>query len=268
MLPICSFILCWKQSLKRPITVTTRRHSFHLIKVLLWLARVGFDSGAARLPVGRTHLSVLLHELEGAHQPQRLVYRPSNGQVIDGHLAQHAFRVDQEQAPQRHALLLQQHAVLAGDRLAEVGEERVAETTETAAATWRADPGEMRELRVRRHADHSRVQRPELVHAVTEGGQLGGADEREVERVEKEHQVLAGEVGQLDGAEVAVDHGLSAEVGSRLLDARGGQRRRAAQQPRGTGSARRQSPQQSACSGRQHPAKQATTPAGEYEVRM
>ena len=49
-----------------------------------------------------SHLSVLLHELEGLDESQRLVHAAAHGEVIDGHLPDHALGVNNEQAWNGH----------------------------------------------------------------------------------------------------------------------------------------------------------------------
>ena len=150
-----------------------------LFEVLARILRVRLDGGRVRLrlPVGRAHLAVLLHELERLDQAERLVHRPPNRQIVDRDLAHHAGRIDDEQAAQRDAVR-QQHAVVGADPLGQVGEQRILELAEPARLPRRVDPGQVGEVRVDRHADHLRVQLPELVDPIAKGNDFGRTHER------------------------------------------------------------------------------------------
>ena len=89
------------------------------------------------------------------------------------------------------AVVLEIDAVVLGDGVREVGEERDVEPAEAALLARRVHPRQMREVRVHRAGDHLGTERLELCGPVVEGENLGGADEGEVQRVEEEHEVLA-----------------------------------------------------------------------------
>lgn len=121
---------------------------------------------------------MLVHELESLHQAQRLVHAAPNGQVVHSNLAQHALVADNEQAAQRHARVgpvLDQHAVVARDALAQVGHEREGAAPQTALLARSVDPGEVREVRVDAAADQRGAERLKLLCAVAEGDDLGRA---------------------------------------------------------------------------------------------
>lgn len=81
------------------------------LEVLLGFVRVRHHRLAAWAPSSGTHLSELVGVLEGLHEAQRLVHTASDGQVIDGHLAQILLLVDDEEAAEGNARFLVQHAV-------------------------------------------------------------------------------------------------------------------------------------------------------------
>src|SRR5262249_42495398 len=111
----------------------------------------------------------------------------------------------------------QENAVVSRHFLLQVGEERDGDARDASPIPRRVDPGQVRELAVDRRADDLAADLAELAGAVVEGENLGRADEREVERVEKQYQVLALVVGQGHVLEVTVDHRLAAEVRGGLL---------------------------------------------------
>jgi hypothetical protein len=117
---------------------------------------------------------------------------------VDDRVAQDAFGVDDEEAAQRDALVLDEHAVVARDALRHVGRERVLEALDAALVARRLEPGAVREGRVGRDADDFRADALEVLVAVAERGQLRRADEGEVERVEEQHEPLARVVRELD----------------------------------------------------------------------
>ena len=83
----------------------------------------GFMVSLPGRPVGRAHLAVLVGELHGLDDAQRLVHRPPDRQIVDGDVPDHALRVDHEESAERDAVR-QQHAVVACDLLLHVGQQR------------------------------------------------------------------------------------------------------------------------------------------------
>lgn len=140
----------------------------------------------ARLPAGGADLAVLVGELEGLDQTQRLVDVAAHGQVIDRDLAQGALGVDDEEAAQRDALLLNQHAVVARDLEVLVRNQRqlqvLAQATLLAGAL---PPGQVCKVAVGRDTQDGGVELLELGEGVVEGEDLGGADKGEVHGVEQ-----------------------------------------------------------------------------------
>ncbi|KAJ8576288.1 hypothetical protein ON010_g2924 [Phytophthora cinnamomi] len=184
---------------------------------------VGLDGFAARLPVGGAHLVWMRGRvLEGLEDAQRLVDAPAHGVVVDLDGADGALWVDDEESAQRgaeHLVLLvrDQHAVVLGDALADVGDQRDVHLAQAALAARRLDPGQVRVVRVGGDGHDLGVDAAELVHAVAEAHDLRGAHEREVERVEEQDEPLALVVAERHLLELLVDHGVHvAEVGRRL----------------------------------------------------
>ena len=66
--------------------------------------------------------------------------------------------------------IFEEDAVIPGDLVRQIGEERDVEWAETAVLAWRLDPGQVRELRIDGHAHHFRVDGAEFVGPVTGKG--------------------------------------------------------------------------------------------------
>jgi len=150
-----------------------------LAEVLLGLFHIGLDGGRVRLgvPVGRAHLSVLLDELEGLDEAQDLVDGSPNGQVIDGVLAQDAIGIDDEGASQGDAFLVQQHIVVGGDLLGQVGEEWVVQLAHSAILAVHIAPGQMAEMGVYGHAQNLGIDVLELLDPLAKCNDFRGTNE-------------------------------------------------------------------------------------------
>lgn len=148
---------------------------------------VSLHGVAARLPAGGANLAVLVGELERLDQAQGLVDVAADGQVVDGDLAQGALGVDDEEAAQGDALLLNEAAVVAGNLEVLVGNqgqlEVLAQTTLLAGALA---PRQVGEVAVGGDTQHGGVELLELGQGVVVGENLGGADKGEVHGVEQE----------------------------------------------------------------------------------
>ena len=133
--------------------------------------------------------------------------------------------------------VVQEHPVILGNVVRQVGEQRDVDLPEPALLPRRVYPGQVREVRVDGTRDDFGVDLPELLDPVAERQDLGRAHERagetnnnrsaieptsgdddnlQVQRVEEEHQVLALEVRRLQLHELAVDDGGALPVRRRL----------------------------------------------------
>ncbi|ESL05640.1 Tryparedoxin peroxidase [Trypanosoma rangeli SC58] len=160
------------------------------IEVLLGLRRIRLHRLAARLPVGGAHLAVLLHKLERLHEAESLVHIATNWEVIDGDLPQVLLRVDDEKAAVRHTVLLLQHAVRLHDGLGLVGKNGNVHLAEPTLFALKVCPGQVGVLAVHRAGKHLAPNVVELLHAVGELADLGGADKGEIQWIEEKHQPL------------------------------------------------------------------------------
>lgn len=170
---------------------------FTILGLLLWALIVflkvfsggrRLDGGLVRLPVGRAHLAVLVGELEGLDQSERFVHRTTDGQIVDGDLAHDALRVDDEQAAQSDARLGQQHTVVFGNLLGQIGDNREGNVANATLLARCVHPGQVRKVRVHRHAQHLGFESLELVQAFAEGDNLRWADKS----AENENKKLVG----------------------------------------------------------------------------
>jgi hypothetical protein len=134
---------------------------------------------------------VLFGELQGINHAQHFVDVAAERQVIDHLMANGAVLVDQEGAAEGNAGGAELDVVGAADFVLDVGDQRVLHLADAAVVDRGVLPREVGELRVDRDADDFDAALLEFVQTVIEGDQFGRADEGEVERIEKDHHVLA-----------------------------------------------------------------------------
>mmetsp|Transcript_29093 Transcript_29093/g.92857 ORF Transcript_29093/g.92857 Transcript_29093/m.92857 type:complete len:310 (+) Transcript_29093:111-1040(+) len=179
----------------------------------------------AGLPAGGAHLAVRVGVLEGLDEAKDLVGVAADGEVVNSLLAEDTLGGNDEEAAEGDAsvvALLDEDLVVLGDGLGDVGHEGVLAAAEAALLAGLRGPGEVAVLGIHGHADDLAVDVLELLRAIGEGADLGGAHEGEVEGVEEEDDVLALVVRELDVLEIAVGHHRrGGEVGGGLLDGEG-----------------------------------------------
>lgn len=168
------------------------------------------DGFVAGVPVGRADLAVLVGELEGVEQAERLVDAAADWQIVDGdleagvsrgfkctfprtpiasdrcttaptspltHLSDDAVRVDDEQAAQRNALLLDQDAVVLAQLVVLVAQQRDVDAAQAAVFPACIRPGQQAVLAIRAREDDLGAPCSEIAGAVAEGDDLGRAYE-------------------------------------------------------------------------------------------
>ena len=133
---------------------------------------------------------MLVDKLESLDKPKGLVDIAAHGKIVDGDLPQRALGVDDEEAAEGDAVVLLEDPVGPADGHVLVGQEWDLHLAEAAMFAVLLTPGEVGEVRVRAAGHHGAVEGLELRHPVREGDDLRGADEREVQRVEEEYDVL------------------------------------------------------------------------------
>lgn len=148
----------------------------HRMEVLLGLLGIGDHGLVAGLPSRRAHLSELVGVLEGLHQPKSLVHAATDGQIVDGHLAQVLLLVDEEEAAEGDARFLVQHAIRTAHLHRLVCEQRDVHVAQSTLLTRLVDPGQVGEVAVRGHANDLTVDCTELRSTVAERDDLGGTD--------------------------------------------------------------------------------------------
>lgn len=84
-----------------------------------------------------------------------------------------------------------QNAVLRGDLFRVVANDGDLHVAQTALLAGSLDPGQVRFHRVARAGDQLRVDLAELLNAVAESDNFGGADKGEILRVEEQHHVFS-----------------------------------------------------------------------------
>ena len=170
----------------------------------------------ARLPSGRSDLSVLVSVLEGLDKPEGLVDVASNAKIVDCDPSEDRFSVDDEEPSERDAIVHLQDPVGLRHGVVLVGQEGDVHLPQTAPLKRSVDPGVVALDGVAGDGDDASTDLPELLDAVAEGDDLGAADEGKVSRVEQHDEVLALVIGQSDPLISAVGHvGLGLDLGSR-----------------------------------------------------
>src|ERR1044071_7904585 len=91
--------------------------------------------------------------LQSLYDAQRLVGRAPDVEVVYDRVAERPLGVDDEEAAQRHSLVLDEHAVVARHRLRDVGRERVAQVFDAALVARGLEPRAVRGDRAGRGAD-------------------------------------------------------------------------------------------------------------------
>lgn len=159
-----------------------------LLKVLQASLGISLHGLSTLLPSGRAHLAVLVGELEGLDQADRLLDVAADGEVVDGDLAENTLGVDDEEAAERDALVLDEDAVAARDLGGLVGDEGELQVgAQTALLAGLLNPREMGEVGVGGHAENGGVDLAEAVEGVVVLDDLGRADEGEVHGVEEKN---------------------------------------------------------------------------------
>lgn len=145
--------------------------------VLLDALGGGLDGVHAGVPVGRADLAVLVGELEGVNEAEGLVDAAANRQIVDGDLAKDAVGVDEEEAAQSNALLLNQDAVVLANGVVLVRQQRDVDLAQAAVLLRCVGPCEQRVLGVGRSEDNAGTAGLKVGCAVAEGKDLGRAHE-------------------------------------------------------------------------------------------
>lgn len=158
--------------------------------ILLNPLRRRLDSIHTGVPVRRANLAVLVGELERVDQAERLVDRASNGEIVDGDLAEHAVGVDEEEAAQRDAFFLDENAVVFADGVVLVREQGDVDLAQAAVFLCGVGPGQQGVFRVGGGEHDAGATRLEVRRPVAEGQDLGRAHKGPCHGDEAEDQPL------------------------------------------------------------------------------
>ena len=142
-------------------------------------------------------------------------HQKKSWQVVDGGVNNHTVRIDQVQATQCLAFVIEDVESVA-DLLVEVSDQGIVDVAQTALIAGSLNPGQMAELAVNGNAEDFGVLAGEICVAVAEGRDFCGADEGEIQGIEEEHHVLAAVLGQGDFLEFLVHHCSGSEIGGLL----------------------------------------------------
>ncbi len=115
--------------------------------------------------------------LKSLHQSQGLINGSTHRQVVDGNLAQGALVVDDEEAAQGDARLLQVDPVVLADGGALVRQQGNLQRPQAALLSRGVDPGEVGVVRVGARGDQLGVDLGEIGRPLAEADDLGGTDE-------------------------------------------------------------------------------------------
>ncbi|MBF8270952.1 MAG: signal peptide protein [Magnetococcales bacterium] len=154
-----------------------------------------FHGGFVLVPAGGADIAVDFGELKGIHHAQHFVDVAPQRQVVDHLMAHDARFVDEEGTPQSDTWS-EVKVVVFGDVFGNVGDERILDIADAAVLDRGVFPGQVGEVGVNGDADDFNVAAFELLEAVVEGNDLGGADKGEIEGIKKENDVLAFKAGQ------------------------------------------------------------------------
>ena len=152
---------------------------------------LGVDGLFTGLPVGRTHLTVLGHKLEGLHETENLIHTTTDGEVVHGDLLNHSLGVDDEQSTKSNASFRHKHSVLGSKLLGNISNHRDLHISKTTSLTRSLDPSEMGLNRVGRASNQLGVELGELLSSVIKGNNLSRAESAEILGVEEENDVLS-----------------------------------------------------------------------------
>lgn len=140
-------------------------------------------------PASRTNLTMSRVVLECLEESQILRDITTNTQIVDTDVPQNLLVVDNESASQGNSSIIED-SVVGSDLLLDISQEGNVDAAETSEISGLLGPSSMDEVRVDRAAEHLTVVISEFFGLIAELNNFGGADEGEVERVEKEQNPL------------------------------------------------------------------------------
>eukprot|EP01084_Bolivina_argentea_P195369 335174_1 len=100
------------------------------------------------------HLSILVGELESAHETKNLINVAANGKIVDDGGANGSLAINDEGATVCDTFVLLEDAIAGGDGLRDVGKEGNLHVAKTALVAGLLDPSEMGELGIYRDTEN------------------------------------------------------------------------------------------------------------------
>ena len=137
---------------------------------------------------------MFIYVLEGLDEAEDLINIPANRQVVDAVLAEGAFFVDDicsTESDTSVITILDKAAVVFRDLLSDIRDHRDAHGTETASLSWLHSVLSVGEVRVDGASNDLGVDGFKFSALVVKLADFSGADEREVQRPEEQHDVLS-----------------------------------------------------------------------------
>lgn len=135
-------------------------------KKLFALLDTGLDGVLAWLPVSWANFTVLVNKLKSLDQPQNLVNRSSDWQIVDGDLPEVVGLVDDEETSVADALVRDHHSVFFTDVVVGVRQEWDVHVTDAALFSGLLGPGEVGEVGVGGAGEYFATQFFELVGSI------------------------------------------------------------------------------------------------------
>jgi len=161
------------------------------VEIFEFITGIRNDGIGAWLPACRTNFAVLIRVLERLHQTQRFVDRSSDREIIHGNLPQGPLSINDEEASQSVTGIFEIHAVIFGDLVRQIGEQRNIERTQTAVLPRRLDPSQMSELGIYGDAHDFGVDGAEFIGPIAESDDFRGTNEGEIQRIEEENEIFS-----------------------------------------------------------------------------
>ena len=162
---------------------------------------------------------MLIIVLEGLNNAKGLIDAAANGKVVDGHGANDALAVDDEETAKGDALLLEKNAILAGDILCKIGNNGNFHLAETALLAGSINPGKVGKLAIDGNGNNLGANLLELSRALGKGNNLSGANEGKIQRVEEHDDVLTSVILKGNRLDLSVDNGVGLPSRSLSSDA-------------------------------------------------
>jgi hypothetical protein len=149
------------------------------------------------------------HKLESFQDAKGFRDAAAEWEVVDDAVADDAGLVNQEQAAKCDSGSLEQNAILFGDFLVQVGNQRIGYAAEAAFLAGEVVPGEVTEHAIDRTAKNDGITLGELFEVLLESDDFGGANEGEVEGVKEKDDILATELTKMHFGDLVFNDGLS-----------------------------------------------------------